>query len=589
MSSNQKNVDIGREEELPAAIAEEHGSIDDVPQLGLVAAIASLSYVFWVVGGMEMIERLAYYGVKAVATLYAKDPVSKGGLGVTMTEFGTILATWALVQSILPVFTGGLSDKFGYKPTIAASTVVKICGYLTMATFPTYRGFLVGALVLAAGTAVFKPGIQGTLVKATRRDNSSMAWGIFYQTVNIGGFLGPLVAGYMRKMEWRYVFLACAGIISLNFLMLFTYQEPAKPDRTKDVASSPSLLWRKVMFAARAFVGVIIGIYGIWMFDVWIDSTVPGVPDTGYMILSFAVTGGGIAVLAWAMQDMLALGSAENSLMAQSIAELRKRHVWPYLLIFSGFWFMFNSLFDVLPAHIEDWVDTRDIVTTLFGGKGVESPIVKFFIVMNKDGTEILPEGMLNINAMLIMLTCFLFAAVSGKMKAITSMVVGTLLAAVSLVLSGGSSLGWMSIGAIAVFSVGEMLSSPKFSEYIGNFAPSDKKAMYLGFSQIPLAIGWTLEGKVGTKLYDHFASKDTFSRELLVQKGFGQSAADAIPKGEAFQTLCDFLHQNPHDVTAQLYATHNPGMVWYIMGGIGALSAIGIWWYGQWVKKIIK
>ncbi len=589
MSSNQKNVDIGREEELPAAIAEEHGSIDDVPQLGLVAAIASLSYVFWVVGGMEMIERLAYYGVKAVATLYAKDPVSKGGLGVTMTEFGTILATWALVQSILPVFTGGLSDKFGYKPTIAASTVVKICGYLTMATFPTYRGFLVGALVLAAGTAVFKPGIQGTLVKATRRDNSSMAWGIFYQTVNIGGFLGPLVAGYMRKMEWRYVFLACAGIISLNFLMLFTYQEPAKPDRTKDVASSPSLLWRKVMFAARAFVGVIIGIYGIWMFDVWIDSTVPGVPDTGYMILSFAVTGGGIAVLAWAMQDMLALGSAENSLMAQSIAELRKRHVWPYLLIFSGFWFMFNSLFDVLPAHIEDWVDTRDIVTTLFGGKGVESPIVKFFIVMNKDGTEILPEGMLNINAMLIMLTCFLFAAVSGKMKAITSMVVGTLLAAVSLVLSGGSSLGWMSIGAIAVFSVGEMLSSPKFSEYIGNFAPSDKKAMYLGFSQIPLAIGWTLEGKVGTKLYDHFASKDTFSRELLVQKGFDAAAADAIPKGEAFQTLCDFLHQNPHDVTAQLYATHNPGMVWYIMGGIGALSAIGIWWYGQWVKKIIK
>jgi hypothetical protein len=38
-----------------------------------------------------------------------------------------------------------------------------------------------------------------------------------------------------------------------------------------------------------------------------------------------------------------------------------------YLLIFSGFWFMFNALFDVLPAHIEDWVDTRDIVRTLFG------------------------------------------------------------------------------------------------------------------------------------------------------------------------------------------------------------------------------
>ena len=530
-------------------------SMDDVPQLGLFAAIASLSYVFWVVGGMEMIERLAYYGVKAVATLYAKDPVSKGGLGVTMSEFGTILMTWAMVQSVLPVFTGGLSDRFGYKQTIAVSTVVKIIGYLIMATFPTYYGFFAGAIVLAAGTAIFKPGIQGTLVKSTSRNNSSMAWGIFYQTVNIGGFLGPLVAGYMRKMEWRFVFLACAAAISLNFLMLLIYTEPGKADR-----------------------------------------------------------------LARAAADR-ASSTAKKSLFAESLAELSKAHVWPYLLIFSGFWFMFNSLFDVLPAHIEDWVDTRDVIDTLrsasnplvalvkplaMASAGVvaavcsplssamgEGPltaggVVKFFIVMNKEGTEIQPEGLLNLNAMLIMITCFVFAWISGKMKAITSMVVGTILAAISLCLSGSSWLGWLSVAAIAVFSVGEMLSSPKFSEYIGNFAPSDKKAMYLGFSQIPLAIGWTLEGKLGTKLYDHFASKDLFSRELLVQSGVSQAVADAIPRGEAFGRLCEHLHKAPHDVTAILYASHNPGMVWYIMGGIGVLSAYGIWWYGRWVKTVV-
>ncbi|MEZ4373232.1 MAG: hypothetical protein R3B07_20585 [Polyangiaceae bacterium] len=67
-----------------------------------------------------------------------------------------------------------------------------------MAMFASYWGFMGGAIVLALGTAVFKPGIQGTLVNSTRPENSSMAWGIFYQTVNIGGFLGPLVAAYMR-------------------------------------------------------------------------------------------------------------------------------------------------------------------------------------------------------------------------------------------------------------------------------------------------------------------------------------------------------------------------------------------------------
>src|SRR5678815_145337 len=102
----------------PPPIPPNESTLADVKQFGLWSAIASLGYVFWVVGGMEMVERLAYYGVKAVATLYAKDPVSKGGLGVTMTTFGTLLAAWSLMQSILPAFTGGLSDRYGYKRTI---------------------------------------------------------------------------------------------------------------------------------------------------------------------------------------------------------------------------------------------------------------------------------------------------------------------------------------------------------------------------------------------------------------------------------------------------------------------------------------
>ena len=273
--------------------------LQDVEQFSLGVAIASLGYVFWVVGGMEMVERLAYYGVKTVATLYAKDPVSKGGLGITMSSFGTILMMWALVQSILPVFTGGLSDRYGYKKTIFISTVIKIAGYLVMAWFPHYEGFFCGAILLAAGTAVFKPGIQGTLVKCTNRQNSSMAWGIFYQTVNIGGFLGPLVAGMMRKMTWQNVFIACAGIICLNFILLLIYKEPASENKGFDQKK-------------------------------------------------------------------------QKSLISESLHELAKPHVWVYLAVFSGFWFMFNALFDVLPAHIHDWVDTTTIVNALFGNGGTE-------------------------------------------------------------------------------------------------------------------------------------------------------------------------------------------------------------------------
>jgi dipeptide/tripeptide permease len=499
-------------------------SADSIKQLGLVAAISSLGYVFWIVGGMEMIERLAYYGVKAVAALYAKDPVSKGGLGITMSEFGNILLVWALIQSIVPVFTGGLSDRYGYKETIFASTVVKILGYLTMAFFPSAGGFFGGAILLATGTAIFKPGIQGTLVKATRPENSSMAWGVFYQTVNIGGFLGPILAGKMRLLAWENVFFACAAIISLNFLMLLLYKEPGKAERIERE------------------------------------------------------------------KKRVEAGEAQESLIADSLRELKKPALWSYLAIFSGFWFMFNALFDVLPVHIDEWVDSSDIVNTLFGPGGANTD--SFWagvLVLNKAGTHILPEGLLNINAGLIMLTCFAFAWLSGKVRATSSMVVGTLLATASLFLIGSATTGWIMAGVICIFSIGEMLSSPKFSEFIGNMAPPDKKAMYLGFSQIPLAIGWTLEGKLGPMLYDMYASKERFSRVELADRGMETPAIEAIPEGEAFTSLVEFTGESAATLTAHLHATNDIHMVWWIMGVVGIGSAVGIYMYGRWLVAMSR
>lgn len=498
--------------------------LKDVKQLGMGAAILSLGYVFWIVGAMEMVERLAYYGVKAVASLYATDAQSKGGLGITPADYGAITGVWALVQSFVPVFTGGISDRYGYKETIFVSTVIKIGGYVIMAFFPSFWGFMLGAIVLATGTAIFKPGIQGTLVNSTRRENSSMAWGIFYQTVNIGGFLGPLVAAWMRNnFSWQYVFFACVAIICCNFLLLVTYKEPKKEARLE-----------------RA--------------------------------------------------KLIKEGKLEqDNLLTDSLHELAKPHVWLYLLIFSGFWFMFNALFDVLPLHIKEWVNTETIVSDLFGQGGTRNPFFKFIFGMNKEGTAVNPEGLLNLNAGLIMITCFLFAWVSGKMRATTSMVVGTLLATVAMFMSGYSTLGWLSVAAILTFSVGEMLSSPKFSEFIGNFAPDGKKGMYLGFSQIPLGIGWTLEGFIAPRIYGHYASKEQFSRDLLIEKGMSAEKVAAIKEGEVFDKLVEFTGSTPAEMTRVLYESHNVGAVWTIMGAVGILSAICIYLYGRWILTLGK
>ncbi len=485
--------------------------VDDHHQFNLRMAVATLGVVFWIVGGMEMVERLAFYGVKAVAALYATAPRAEGGLGVTASVFGDVLMLWAFTQSVLPVFVGGLADRFGYKRTIFVSTVVKIAGYLTMAWIPTYLGFLTGAVLLATGTAIFKPAIQGTLVHSTSRENSSVAWGFFYQLVNVGGWVGPLVAAFLRsRLSWVSVFYTCGGIIACNFMLLLTYREPKAP-----IAADARL---------------------------------------------------------------------QGSLWRVAVRELTQLHVWTYLLAFTGFWFMFNALFDVLPLHVRDWVDTEQLVWFLFHGNRIKNATLRFLLGANAQGTQILPEGMLNINAGLIMTTCFFVAYLGSKVRATTSMIIGTLFAIAAMLMSGLSTVGTLSALAIIVFSVGEMLSSPKFSEFLGNIAPGDKTAMYLGFSQIPLAIGWTLEGKFGPMLYDRLASKERFARALLGERGMPPGQIDLIPQGEAFKRLVAFTHESAAGLTQTLYERHPVGLVWVIMAVFGMTSVVGIAAYARYV-----
>ena len=189
------------------------------------ATVKTLPRSFWMCCTMEMWERLAYYGVRMVMPIYIAQADEPGGLHFSQAQKGSIYGIWALIQSLLPMVTGGYADRYGYKRTIFITIWLKIIGYLLMATQHTYGGFLTGVVFLATGTALFKPGIQGTLAQATNKKNSSVGWGLFYWLVNVGAALGPPLAGYLHMMGWAWVFYGCAAIVSLNFAMLFTYKE----------------------------------------------------------------------------------------------------------------------------------------------------------------------------------------------------------------------------------------------------------------------------------------------------------------------------------------------------------------------------
>lgn len=188
--------------------------------------LGGFKFGYWMLCSIEMFERMAYFLVRSVVAVYIMQADDPGGLHFTAADKGTIFAWWFVFQSILPMFTGGYADRYGYKKTIAFSVTMNILGFIMMAYMRTFWGFFFGVMVLATGTAFFKPGLQGSLAQNLTKENSSVGWGIFYWIVNVGAFIAHPLAGVLQVgIGWKAVFLGSAGLTACNYLLLLTFKD----------------------------------------------------------------------------------------------------------------------------------------------------------------------------------------------------------------------------------------------------------------------------------------------------------------------------------------------------------------------------
>ena len=180
-----------------------------------------LAWPFWAANLMEMIERLAYYGVRVVIPIYIAQADEIGGLHFSQGDKGFIFMWWALVQSALPVFTGGFADRYGYKRQIVVAVFLKVLGYLMMASQREFGPFLAGCLVLAAGTAIFKPPVQGTFAQTLTDEDLRGGLGLF------------LPGGQYRRLPG-----AAAGPFSLRLLLARGLLRLRRPGQLEPVVAA---------------------------------------------------------------------------------------------------------------------------------------------------------------------------------------------------------------------------------------------------------------------------------------------------------------------------------------------------------------
>ena len=102
-------------------------------------------------------------------------------------------------------------------------------------------------------------------------------------------------------------------------------------------------------------------------------------------------------------------------------------------------------------------------------------------------------------------------------------MITGIIFATIGMAMLAVSSHIWVFMTGIIIFSIGEMTAHPKFISYVGLTAPTDKKAMYMGYIFLYGVFGSSVGGIVGAKLYVHFVDNLNQPKVLwLVFSGIG-------------------------------------------------------------------
>lgn len=190
---------------------------------------------FWTVVTMEFFERGSYYGMMSVLSVYLVLSRDAGGLGFSKESVGVIKSTIVPLLYLLPIISGAIGDRFGYRKVLFFAFISMSLGYFFTGMSTTYAGVYGSLLLVALGAGFFKPMITGTIARVTNESNSSLGFGIYYWSINLGAFLFPLILVPMLKsISWSYIFFMAA--IATGWLVLpnlFMFKEPPGQKNSK--------------------------------------------------------------------------------------------------------------------------------------------------------------------------------------------------------------------------------------------------------------------------------------------------------------------------------------------------------------------
>ncbi|MFX0558492.1 peptide MFS transporter [Maribacter sp. CXY002] len=473
-----------------------------------------LFYLFFA----ELWERFSFYGMRALLTLYMVDVIFQA---LAERDYATaaVYSSYGSLVYASTVIGGKISDKiFGMRNSIFLGGILMAIGHFVLAIENNMAFFLALSLIIV-GNGFFKPNIStfvGTLYeKGDPKKDSGFT--IFYMGINIGGWVAPLLCGWLAATYgWHYGF-GLAGIGMLTGLIFFWSGIKKNVFGNRGLPPNEQVMEKKVLGIKQ---GVLIPMLAVLAAPLvaFLLSSYKAVATEGIFadqnIVNIIFTGIGIAVLAYLAYEMF----------RATLVERKELFVAVLLTFFMTIFWGFHEL--------------SGSVITLFAARNIDLDGI-----MSAAQTNSLNSMFIIILAIPISLMWTWLSKRNWNPRTPYKFGLGLLFAGISfyvLALSGGSANenGFVPFTYLLLMyfllSVGELFMSPVGLSKMTDLAPLRLIAFIMGVWFLSSAFAFQIVGFIGKQLAIESTDKNVggFDTLTVYTDGFMLIAKYALGAG---------------------------------------------------------
>lgn len=235
-------------------------------QHALVAALKEFDKNSWLLMGLMFFVKAGFFMTIPYFSFYLYYR------GYTPIQIGWVVAAGPMVASLLNLWSGFLTDKFGKKKAMVWAFVVLAVANMGISGMDGFWVYLVLNAVLRLGDATFNGAMQAYIGDSFPKETQRFVFHIRFMILNAAAAVGPIAGALFAESHSKILFDLSAGISILAAIVLYYWLDAEKKDTIEATEQFTFFSVIKVL-KDTALLWIILAFFLYWMSYLQLDST----------------------------------------------------------------------------------------------------------------------------------------------------------------------------------------------------------------------------------------------------------------------------------------------------------------------------